>query len=78
MSLIAKIIDKENINQAIDSVEKNEGSKTPGVDKLTIDYIIDNKSKVVDKINEVLSAGTYKPSPIRRVEIPKEKEKLDL
>jgi len=71
MSLIAKIIDKENINQAIDSVEKNEGSKTPGVDKLTIDYIIDNKSKVVDKINEVLSAGTYKPSPIRRVEIPK-------
>lgn len=75
MSLIEKITDESNIYLAIESIKKNKGSKTPGVDGKTIKYIVANRSRIVERIKIELSGNTYQPQQIRRVEIPKSKGK---
>ena len=49
----------------------SDGAKTPGVDKVTRQTFQDNLAKEVKRIREELLAGTYEPSPARRVYIPK-------
>lgn len=69
--LIEIIGSENNIRLAYRNIKSNRGSKTPGVDSLTIkdlwnltdDEIIRN---VRDRLN------TYQPQPVRRIEIPKE------
>ena len=50
-------------------VKKNKGS--PGVDGVTIAEFESQLNKELSQLKEELESWTYKPSPVRRVEIPK-------
>ena len=74
MALLEQILDKENLNKAYKHVKANKGA--PGVDGVTVDEayenIIQNKEKWLHQIRK----RTYKPQPVRRVQIPKENGKM--
>jgi len=68
-SLIDKIYRRENLKLAFKQVKKNKGA--PGIDGETV---LDFHLKLDDNIeflHEKLKTNTYKPSPVRRVEIEK-------
>ncbi len=50
-------------------VKKNKGS--PGVDGVTIAEFESRLGEELSQLKEELESWTYKPSPVRRVEIPK-------
>jgi RNA-directed DNA polymerase len=64
-----KIVERENMKRALKQVQRNKGA--PGVDGMTVkdlgDYLIDQWPVTRGQ----LLAGTYKPQPVRWVEIPK-------
>lgn len=70
-----KIITSENnILLAYRTIKSNAGSKTKGVDRLTInDYKMKNQLSFIQEIRQ--SLDFYKPQPVRRVEIPKQNGK---
>lgn len=74
MELLEKVLEKENLNKAYKHVKANKGA--PGVDGVTVDeaydYIIQNKEKLLHQMRK----RTYKPQPVRRVQIPKENGKM--
>lgn len=74
MELLEQILDEENLNKAYKHVKANKGA--PGVDGVTVDEayenIIQNKEKWLHQIRK----RTYKPQPVRRVQIPKENGKM--
>src|SRR5262245_2357843 len=61
------ICEWENLKEAIRQVKTNKGSA--GIDGVTVDELPDYRGLVV--IREQLLSGSYKPQPVRRVEIPK-------
>ncbi|MDF9837496.1 MULTISPECIES: group II intron reverse transcriptase/maturase, partial [unclassified Breznakia] len=67
--LLEKILDRNNMNLAYKKVYANKGAS--GVDGVTLDelkgYIKENWDRIAQEIRE----RKYKPSPVRRVEIPK-------
>lgn len=67
--LLDRILAKENMKLAMKRVIKNDGSY--GVDGMGCDELRTNIIKHWNKIKIKLLDGTYKPSPVRRVEIPK-------
>ena len=74
MELLEKILEKENLNKAYKHVKANQGA--PGVDGITVDeandFIIQNKEELLHQMRK----RTYKPQPVRRVQIPKENGKM--
>lgn len=68
--LLEQILSFENLNQAYRQVKKNKGAG--GIDgmqvKELLPYLRDHKEELLESLRE----GTYRPSPVRRVEIPKE------
>lgn len=68
--LLEEILDRRNMNKAHNRVKANKGA--PGIDGMTIEeafsYIREHKDKLIARIKR----GKYTPSPVRRVEIPKE------
>lgn len=75
MILINRIISNENIELAIDKLKKNKGSKTPGIDGIRLKDILNDKAKIIMWVQQTLRSNNYKPSPVRRIEIPKENGK---
>lgn len=70
-NLIDIISDDSNIMLAYRNIRRNQGSKTPGIDKKTIKYFDDmDTTKYINLIKGKLA--NYNPKPIRRVEIPKD------
>jgi len=67
--LMEAICDPENLRQAYKRVKANKGS--PGVDGMKIEELADYLREHIGEIKEQLVKGTYKPSPVKRVEIPK-------
>jgi RNA-directed DNA polymerase len=63
------ILSRENLIQAIKRVERNKGSH--GVDDMPVQNLRSHIVKHWDSLRQQLEEGTYKPSPVRRVEIPK-------
>ena len=67
--LMEKVCSAANIKAALAQVRRNKGA--PGVDGMTVDrlpaYLETNWPVICDQ----LLAGTYRPQPVRRVEIPK-------
>ena len=74
MELLEKILSDENLYNAYKQVYKNKGAS--GVDGVTVDelevYIQKHKEEIKQQIRDL----KYKPSPVRRVEIPKENGKM--
>jgi RNA-directed DNA polymerase len=67
--LMEEVCERENLKEALRRVKANKGSA--GVDGVTIDEITDYLKQHWPAIREQLLHGTYKPQPVRRVEIPK-------
>ncbi len=68
-SLLAKVLDRDNLNRAYLRVKRNKGA--PGFDGMTIEELLPFlKLHGKDLITNV-ALGNYKPSPVKRVEIPK-------
>jgi RNA-directed DNA polymerase len=68
-SLMEEICERENCEQALKRVKANKGS--PGVDGMTVQQLPGFLQQHWPVIREQLLSGTYKPQPVRRVEIPK-------
>jgi RNA-directed DNA polymerase len=64
-----EVCERENLKDALRRVKANKGSA--GVDGITIGGITDYLKRHWPTIREQLLSGTYKPKPVRRVEIRK-------
>ena len=64
-----EVCERENLKAALQRVKDNKGS--PGVDGMTVNELPDYLKQHWPTIREQLLNGTYKPQPVRRVEIPK-------
>src|SRR5438874_2930074 len=67
--LMEEVCERENCNQALARVKANKGSA--GVDEMTVHELPDFLKQHWPAIRKQLLSGTYKPQPVRRVEIPK-------
>jgi RNA-directed DNA polymerase len=67
--LMEQICDRENLIQAWDRVRSNGGAA--GVDGLTIAQTGEDLRTLWPTIRGQLLQGTYRPQPVRRVELPK-------
>ena len=67
--LMEEVCERENCKQALTRVKANKGS--PGVDGMTVHELPGYLKQHWPAIREQLLSGTYKPQPVRRVEIPK-------
>ena len=67
--LMEAIFERENLSKALQRVQANEGS--PGIDGMTVEELPGYLNEHWPTIREQLMSGTYKPKPVRRVEIPK-------
>jgi RNA-directed DNA polymerase len=68
--LMEKVVEYNNMKTALDRVEKNKGA--PGIDGMKTDELGKYLKINWRRIKQELLAGTYKPSPVRQVEIPKQ------
>ena len=68
-ALLEAALTRENLRQALKRVRANKGSA--GVDGLDIDQTSRKLATEWPRIREELLRGTYRPSPVRRVTIPK-------
>jgi RNA-directed DNA polymerase len=64
-----EVCERENCKQALRRVKGNKGS--PGIDGMTVEKWPGHLKEHWPAIREPLLSGTYKPQPVRRVEIPK-------
>ena len=64
-----EIVERENLKDALRRVKANKGS--PGIDGMTVDQLDDYLKQYWPAIREQLLSGTYRPKPVKRVEIPK-------
>ena len=68
-SLMEKVVDKRNIADAIKAVKHNKGAA--GIDNMSVAEIEEHIYKYYVPLRNKLLDGTYKPQPVKRVEIPK-------
>ena len=68
-NLMEEVVTKENATAAWKAVKRNKG--VPGVDRMTTGELGEHVRKHWEGISAKLLAGTYVPSPVLRVEIPK-------
>lgn len=67
--LLESIVSKRNLYDAYKRVKENNGSH--GIDGMRVDELLPYLKSHATEITESLLNGTYKPKPVRRVEIPK-------
>jgi len=67
--LLERILEPANLNLAYKKVRANKGSS--GVDGMTVDDLLEFLKQNGQKLRQQVLEGTYKPRPVRRVEIPK-------
>lgn len=67
--LMEEVCERENLKRALRRVKVNRGSG--GVDGMTVQQLPSYLTTHWPDIREKLLTGTYKPQPVKRVEIPK-------
>ena len=67
--LLEKILRKENLSLAFKRVKSNKGSA--GIDGVTTEELLEHLRENKDEIIGKIKARKYKPTPVRRVQIPK-------
>lgn len=66
------VTDRRNLRLALARVASNRGARTAGVDGQTVRKVLRRGSdEVVEQLRAELRSGSYRPSPVRRVLIPK-------
>jgi RNA-directed DNA polymerase len=68
-NLMEQVVTQDNATRAWLAVKRNRGAS--GIDRMTTGQLRDHIRANWEKIRAKLLAGTYVPSPVRRVEIPK-------
>lgn len=71
--LLEQILTPENLELAARQVRRNKGAG--GIDGMQADELLPYLSSHRDELVKALRDGKYRPSPVRRVEIPKENGK---
>lgn len=69
MKLIEKILTKDNVCEALNRVVANKGAA--GIDGMKVEDLRDYMNANWESIRQSVIERSYKPSPVRRVEIPK-------
>ena len=69
MKLIERILDKNNVREALNRVIANHGA--PGIDGMAVEELRDYMNANWTSIRESILAREYRPKPVRRVEISK-------
>ncbi len=64
-----EIFSRPNLFAALERVQRNGGA--PGVDGMTVEELPEHLKAHWLSIRDKLEAGSYQPSPVKRVEIPK-------
>jgi RNA-directed DNA polymerase len=72
--LLEQILDSDNLNKAYKQVKKNKGSH--GVDGMSVEHLLHYLKDNGNALRKAILDGKYRPSPVRRVEIPKENGKM--
>ena len=67
--IMEAVVEAPNLRRALVRVKSNKGSA--GIDKMTVEELPAYLTRNWEQIKKQLLAGRYKPSPVRRVEIPK-------
>ena len=67
--LMERICEWRNMDRALRRVVRNKGR--PGPDGMTVKQLSGYLKRHWPKIREQLLTGTYRPQPVKRVEIPK-------
>ena len=67
--LMEEVCERENCLQALKRVKANKGS--PGIDGMTVKELPDYLKQHWPAIREQMLSGTYRPQPVKRVEIDK-------
>jgi hypothetical protein len=68
-NLMDEVVTEENRMRALEAVTRNRGAA--GIDRMTTKELEKHLQAHWEKIRAKLLAGSYVPSPVRRVEIPK-------
>ena len=63
------VVARDNLRQALDHVRRTKGA--PGIDGMTVDDLAAYLKEHWPQIRAELLDGSYRPQPVRRVEIPK-------
>ena len=66
--LMEAIVERDNLKEALTHVKRNKGAA--GIDGMTLDALAPHLKEHWPAIRAQLLEGTYKPPPVRRVEIP--------
>ena len=69
MKLIDEILDKSNVRLALEKVLSNQGA--PGIDGMPLEELRDYLNVNWTNLKQSIYERSYRPSPVRRVEIPK-------
>jgi RNA-directed DNA polymerase len=64
-----EVCEPRNAGEALKRVEGNRGG--PGTDGMTVEELAGHLEKHWPRLRQELLAGTYRPQPVKRVEIPK-------
>ena len=67
--LMEVIVERDNLRKALAHVKRNKGAA--GIDGMSLDALAPHLKQHWPTIRAQLLEGTYKPQPVRRVEIPK-------
>ena len=68
-ALLERVMERSNLQRALKQVRQNKGA--PGIDGMTVDVLPAYLKEHWLELRERLRAGTCKPQPVRRVQIPK-------
>ena len=74
--LLEKILSPANLNAAYKQVMRNKGAA--GIDRMDCDRLLGYLLEHKDALTESIRQRTYRPNPVRRVEIPKDNGKKRL
>jgi RNA-directed DNA polymerase len=69
LTVMQEVLQPDNLEVALAQVQANKGS--PGVDGMTVRQLPGYLRLYWPRIKQQLLEGTYKPQPVKRVEIPK-------
>jgi RNA-directed DNA polymerase len=65
------VTDARNLRMALARVAGNRGRRTAGVDGITVVHVTKRTDAFIAELRAELRSGAYRPSPVRRVLIPK-------
>lgn len=68
--LLVRVLERANLQRALKQVRQNKGA--PGIDGMTVDELPEYLRHHWLEIRAQLEAGSYRPQPVKRVEIFKE------